>query len=83
MLFRLRGDLPPSTFLLFQVVGIVLILLLWQGIASIRMAKTQSFDGQRFAVYHSTANPTPTSLANPTILVYDRPNAATPNCNRC
>lgn len=69
-LFKLRGELPPNTFLLIEIIGMVLILVLWQLIAGIGSTKQEAL-GQEATVYYNHAT-SGTTLEMPYVLLYDR-----------
>ena len=72
-LFSLRGTLPSRTYLIIELLGTVLLLLIWQIIASISTQKTQNITNNQLKVYYSNQTAVPTQLNNPLVLIYDLP----------
>ncbi|PSJ77129.1 hypothetical protein C7N43_10350 [Sphingobacteriales bacterium UPWRP_1] len=69
-LFRLRGQLPKSVYTLLEIGGVLLLLLIWQVIASIGTTNTQDFGANQLSVYLNTKQSA--VLTKPKVLVYDR-----------
>ncbi|OWY20770.1 ABC transporter permease [Sphingobacteriales bacterium UPWRP_1] len=69
-LFKLRGELPKGVYTLLEIGGVLLLLLIWQVIASIGTTTTQDFGEDRLAVYFNARQSA--ALTKPKVLVYDR-----------
>ena len=72
-LFSLRGTLPSRTYLIIELLGTILLLLIWQIIASISTQKTQNITNNQLKVYYSNQTAVPTQLNKPLVLIYDLP----------
>jgi NitT/TauT family transport system permease protein len=70
-LFKLRGELPNKTFMLIELIGIVLLLALWQLIASIGSTKSEDL-GQSASVYYQQPSGSGNAIEKPYIMLYDR-----------
>ena len=73
-LFSLRGTLPPRTYLLIELIGTVLLLLIWQLLASISTQKNEILTNNQLEIYYTNQATTPSQLNNPLVIVYDLPN---------
>ncbi|HRI27143.1 MAG TPA: ABC transporter permease [Chitinophagales bacterium] len=70
-LFRLRGKLPRATHTMIEIGGVLLLLLLWQLVASISTTRKAEYGADRLNVYLNTQKAT--TLQNARIILYDRP----------
>lgn len=73
-LFSLRGTLPSRTYLLIELIGTVLLLLVWQLLASISTQKTEILTNNQLEIYYTNQATTPSQLNNPVVIIYDLPN---------
>lgn len=69
-LFKLRGELPKGVYTLLEICGVLLLLIIWQVIASIGTTSTQDFGADRLTVYFNAQQSA--ALTKPKVLVYDR-----------
>lgn len=69
-LFRLRGELPKVTYTIIEIIGVLLLILIWQIIASLGTTSQQSFTAEQLNIYQNTQQVS--TLKNPKILIYDR-----------
>lgn len=68
-LFKLRGELPPAMFLTIEIIGILLLLGIWQLIASI--GNTQSFNTGSNSISSYYSNKVSQTVEKPYVLIYD------------
>ncbi len=70
-LFKLRGKLPATTYLIIEIIGVILLLLIWQLIASVGTTEERAFEQGQLNVYYSNPNPL-NELKDPQVLIYDK-----------
>lgn len=73
-LFSLRGTLPGRTYLFIELMGTVLLLLVWQVLASISTQKNETLTNNQLEIYYTNQATTPSQLNNPVVIIYDLPN---------
>ncbi len=69
-LFELRGKLPRPTYLLIEIIGLIVLLLLWQLIASMSTKVEQEVPSEQFKPYFQTT--TDTEFDSPYVFLYDK-----------
>lgn len=72
-LFKLRGELPPRTFMLIEIIGVIVLLVIWQLVASIGTTQRADVAAQNAVVYYEHGLGDDKTAAKPYILLYDRP----------
>jgi len=70
-LFRLRAQLPKRTHTVIEISGVILLLLIWQLIASLNTTRNQDYTPAELNVYLNTKSVE--QVQNPRILIYDQP----------
>lgn len=69
-LFALRGTLPRTTYIAIELVGMLLLLLIWQIVASLSSSSTQSFGLSSLQPSYNSKGNTAT-IEQPIVLVYN------------
>lgn len=69
-LFRLRGELPPTLFLTIEVIGVLVLLGIWQLVASLGSTQTFEASGGTIRPYYN--NKVSESTNKPYVLIYDK-----------
>lgn len=69
-LFELRGTLPSKTYLMIEIIGFVVLLGIWQLIASIGSSETHELSSEKLQVYYSNIDEATEKVAQPYVLVY-------------
>ena len=70
-LFRLRAQLPKRIHSVIEISGVILLLLIWQLIASLNTTRNQDYTPAELNVYLNTKSVE--QVQNPRILIYDQP----------
>ncbi|QQS28672.1 MAG: ABC transporter permease subunit [Sphingobacteriales bacterium] len=70
-LFSLRAQLPKRTHLIIEILGVILLLLLWQLIASLSTTRNQDYSTSELNIYLNTKSAD--QVQTPRILIYDQP----------
>lgn len=69
-LFALRGTLPRQTEIIIEIIGFILILLIWQIIAGLSTTETRNISANNINVY--AYNQQSENLNNPYVLLYNQ-----------
>lgn len=69
-LFELRGELPKKLYTIIEIIGLVLLLGIWQLIASINTTEEKTFTSETLGVYSNEK--AVTNLQDAYVLIYDK-----------
>ena len=69
-LFELRGKLPPKTHLLIEIIGFIVLLGIWQLVASISSSEKRELPKGDLEVYYSNMDGEAKKMEQPYVLAY-------------
>lgn len=73
-LFKLRGELPRSTYLAIEIIGFIILIAVWQIVASIGTTSSTVFNNSALQWYYpANTSANDQTLRNAQIILYNQP----------